>query len=197
MRAGRPRQFDPPVALGRATELFWSRGYEGTSLQGLLATTGLSRSSLYQTFGDKHRLFSRCLEYYREKTAAAMWQRLEEAPSGRAFVELMLRRAVDERDAEGGPRGCLVLNTATEFGHRDPDVTHQVQLALSAFRAVFEEAVRRGQADGSIRSARDPHRLAAYIVAGMGGLRTLVKADEDRNHVQDALDVLLLALDRD
>ncbi|WP_290632910.1 TetR/AcrR family transcriptional regulator [Aquisalimonas sp.] len=195
MPAGRPRQFDPPVALGRATDLFWSRGYEGTSLQGLLAVTGLSRSSLYQTFGDKHHLFSQCLEHYREKTVSGMWQRLEDAPTGRAFVELTMRRAIDDRHAAGGPRGCLVLNTATEFGHRDPDVTRQVQAALSAFRAVFEEAVRRGQADGSITPSQSPQQLAVYLVAGMGGLRTLVKGGEVEALVDGACEMLLTALD--
>lgn len=195
MPAGRPRQFDPPVALGRATDLFWSRGYEGTSLQGLLTATGLSRSSLYQTFGDKHHLFSQCLEHYREKTASAMWQRLEEAPTGRAFVEVTLRRAAEERRANGGPRGCLMLNTATEFGHRDPEVTSQVQAGLRAFREVFEEAVRRGQADGSVTASQSPEQLAAYLVAGMGGVRTLVKGGESESLIDGVCEILLAALD--
>ena len=197
MPAGRPRQFDPSVALNQAMELFWARGYEATSLQDLLGATGLSRSSLYQTFGGKHDLFAQCLETYRDMVVANMWQRLEQAPSGRAFIEDSLRRTLAEQTAPGGPRGCLVLNTANEFGHRDPLVTERVRAGVNSFRDVFAEAVRRGQADGSIRSPRDPRRLAAYIVAGMGGLRTLVKADENRDYVQDACDVLLLALDRD
>lgn len=197
MPAGRPRQFDPSAALTQAMELFWARGYEATSLHELLGATGLSRSSLYQTFGGKHDLFQRCLDRYREMVVDSMWQRLEQAPSGRAFIEDSLRRTLAEQTAPGGPRGCLVLNTANEFGHRDPLVTARVRAGVDSFRGVFAEAVRRGQADGSIRSGGDASRLAAYVVAGMGGLRTLVKADESQEHVQDALDVLLMALDRD
>ena len=197
MPAGRPRQFDPSAALTQAMELFWARGYEATSLHELLGATGLSRSSLYQTFGGKHDLFQRCLDRYREMVVDSMWQRLEQAPSGRAFIEDSLRRTLAEQTAPGGPRGCLVLNTANEFGHRDPLVTARVRAGVDSFRGVFAEAVRRGQADGSIRSGGDASRLAACVVAGMGGLRTLVKADESQEHVQDALDVLLMALDRD
>ena len=196
MPAGRPRQFDPSAALTQAMELFWARGYEATSLQELLGATGLSRSSLYQTFGGKHELFERCLDRYREIVVERMWRRLEEVPSGRAFIEESLRRTLAEQRAPDGPRGCLVLNTANEFGHRDPLITERVRAGIDGFRTVFAEAVRRGQADGSIRSTREPHRLAAYLVAGMGGLRTLVKADEGEQHVESALDVLLLALDR-
>ncbi|WP_290651996.1 TetR/AcrR family transcriptional regulator [Aquisalimonas sp.] len=195
MPAGRPRQFDPPTALNRAIDVFWSRGYEGASLQELLAATRLSRSSLYQTFGGKHQLFSRCLVCYRESVAAEMIRRLEEAPSGRAFIEQSMRRAVAEQQVPGGPRGCLVLNTANEFGHRDAEVSRHVRAGLSAFRDIFAEAIRRGQADGSVARIHDPDRLAAYLVAAMGGLRTLVKADDSSASINDALELLLAALD--
>lgn len=197
MPAGRPRQFDPSTAVNQAMELFWARGYEATSLQELLGATGLSRSSLYQTFGGKHDLFERCLERYRDIVVDGMRQRLEDAPSGRTFIEDSLRSTLTEQRSPSGPRGCLVLNTANEFAHRDPLITARVRAGVDSFRDVFAEAVRRGQADGSIRSGGDPQRLAAYIVAGMGGLRTLVKADERQECVQDALEVLLLPLDRD
>jgi AcrR family transcriptional regulator len=57
MNRGRPRIFDPDLVLENAMQLFWSKGYEATSLQDLLATTGLSKSSLYESFGNKQRLF--------------------------------------------------------------------------------------------------------------------------------------------
>jgi AcrR family transcriptional regulator len=63
---GRPREFDVDAALDRATELFWQRGYEGTSVQDLVDTLGINRASLYATFGDKAQLFDSVLERYQD-----------------------------------------------------------------------------------------------------------------------------------
>ncbi len=196
MPAGRPRQFDPSTALTQAMELFWARGYEATSLQELLGATGLSRSSLYQKFGGKHQLFERCLDRYREIIEEGMRQRLNAAPTGRTFIEQSLDRTIADLRTPDGPRGCLMLNTANEFGHRDPVISEQVRSGIDSFRCVFTEAVQRGQADGSIRNLSEPERLASYIVAGMGGLRTLVKGGESEERIQDARDLLMMALDR-
>jgi len=175
MPVGRPRAFDPEDAVQSALECFWSQGYQATSMTDLLRCTGLSKSSLYEFFGSKHSLFERCLERYRKDRVALLTQRLDASASGIDFIRQILESAAAE---SGDPRarGCLVMNTATEFAQKDAQVAHQVRGSITAFVAVFRKAIRRAQAEGDVPFEADPGVLAGLVVANMSGLRTLAKA---------------------
>ena len=112
---GRPMQFDPEQALQKAMLLFWARGYEATSTAQLMAAMGLSKSSLYQTFGSKDALFNLCLDRYGEMTAGYMRETLAQAESPKQFL-LDLVEAIAGYHGEDGPNGCLLVNSACELG---------------------------------------------------------------------------------
>jgi TetR/AcrR family transcriptional repressor of nem operon len=175
MSVGRPRTFNPDEALQDALECFWSQGYEATSMSDLLQCTGLSKSSLYESFGSKRSLFERCLERYREDRVALMTERLDASASGIDFIRQMLESAAAESGSPSA-RGCLVMNTATEFAQKDPQVARLVGESIAAFSAVFRKAIRRAQAEGEVSSAKDASVLARFVVTNMSGLRTLAKA---------------------
>ena len=195
MNAGRPRQFDPDRAVTAAMEQFWAQGYEATSMHSLLAATRLSRSSLYQAFGGKQALFERCLEHYVAERLRAMRRALESSVTGRDFIRDALQHTAEDARS-GRPRGCLVMNSAAEFGRGRGRLSAKVNASIEAFAALFAEAVRRGQADGSIRSTRDPALLGRYLVTVMAGLRTLVKGSAaDRAMVGQLTETALAVLD--
>lgn len=143
-------------------------------MQDLLNSTGLSKSSLYEAFGSKLGLFERCLERYREDRATLMSERLERARSGLGFIKGMLESVAAETHVP--PRGCLVMNTASEFSQKDPEVARLVEEGISAFTEVFRRAVTRAQAEGDIPRDKDPGMVASFLVTNMSGLRTLAKA---------------------
>lgn len=173
---------------------FWGQGYGGTSLQDLLEAMHLSKSSLYQAFGDKERLFRRCLERYTEQIAGGLRNLLAKAPNGLAFVAAFLRSVVDEARSRNGARGCLLMNTATEFSQREPVIATAVTKALDELRSVLVEAVRGGQSDGSIATGRDPMVLAGYLMTSMGGLKAQAKAGVDAKSLEAIVQVVLSAL---
>src|SRR6202023_2269994 len=115
----RPREFDVDIALDRAMEVFWSKGYEATSLDDLCEVTGLSRSSLYATFGSKRNLLLRSVDRYVEqrtpRIAAVLAQPL---PIRDAFAAL-LREFIDQIVAGPGRRGCFLGNCAAELPRGD------------------------------------------------------------------------------
>lgn len=82
----RPREFEEGEVLDRALHAFWSKGYEGTSVQDLVDETGLGRASLYGAFGDKEQLFKRVLAHYVERAGAEM-STLEDEPSALLALE--------------------------------------------------------------------------------------------------------------
>jgi len=179
MSIGRPLEYSSEQVLDTAMGLFWRKGYEATSLQDLVGAMGLSRSSFYQAFGSKRELFLSCLERYQESTALDLTTRLDDAATGRDFIEDTLLWAIEEVIEGVDPKGCLVVNTATEFAQRDEQVAARVSQGFDKYRAIFLAAARRGQEDGSVRNDKEATLLAHYLVTSMSGLRTMVKAGTD------------------
>ncbi|MFZ0790241.1 MAG: TetR/AcrR family transcriptional regulator [Chromatiaceae bacterium] len=189
---GRPLEFDPNTALEAAMHQFWSGGYEHTSMQDLLTAMNLSKSSLYQAFGSKRQLFRRCMGRYADQLAGQLRQGLAEAPSGWRFIEDFLHSVL--RDLAGTPRGCLVMNTASELGQSEPEIARDVSQSIGRFREVLQAAVERAQREGRIAPERDARILASYLVSSMSGLKTQAKAGADAETLKGIIAVILKAL---
>src|SRR3954453_9055908 len=71
-RRGRPRDYQPEVALGKALDLFRKDGFAATSLDDLSAATGMNRPSLYGAFGDKRERYIKAFAPYRTDARPAM-----------------------------------------------------------------------------------------------------------------------------
>jgi TetR/AcrR family transcriptional regulator, transcriptional repressor for nem operon len=189
---GRPLEFDPNTALEAAMHQFWSKGYEHTSMQDLLTVMNLSKSSLYQAFGSKRRLFRLCIGRYADQFASQLRQSLAEAPSGWRFIEDFLHSALS--DAGGAPRGCLVMNTASELGQSEAEIARDIAQSIGRFRDVLQAAVERAQREGGIAPERDARTLASYLVSSMSGLKTQAKAGADAQALKGIIAVVLGAL---
>lgn len=83
---GRPRQYDPERALANAAQVFWKHGYAATSLDDLVAATGMSRPSLYAAFGDKRDLYLKTLERYQQRSRAIGQEIIADDPPLRVFL---------------------------------------------------------------------------------------------------------------
>lgn len=195
MTIGRPLTYDPDKVLDAAMDQFWSHGYEATSLQDLLDAMDLSKSSFYQAFGGKKELFIRCVARYRGRIGERLEGMLSTAPSGLAFIERVLLASVNEsRQPLELRRGCLLMNTASEFARKDNDVAQQVATGFDGLRAILAEAVLRGQAEGVIAADLTPERAASFLVSSLGGLKVAVKGGADEHQVRDIVAVALRAL---
>lgn len=195
MAVGRPLNFDPDTALDQALGVFWRQGYEGTSLADLLEATSLSKSSVYQAFGSKQALFARCLERYSSNLLERLEADLATARSGRAFIEQLFTSVARTARTPAGEKGCLIGNSAHEFGQSEPNLSGRVSASLDRLTVVFGRAVRRGQAEGDISAQADAQALAAYLVGAMNGLRTMIKAGLGRRGAAAMVALILKALD--
>ncbi len=174
--------------------LFWSQGFEHTSMQELLDRMNLSKSSLYQAFGGKQQLFRQCVARYTDLFAARLRQGLAEAPSGRGFIEVFLYSVLEDVNGATAPRGCLVMNTACEFAQSEPDIARDVAQGIERFRGVLRAAVEQAQREGDIDPGRDAQTLASYLVSSMTGLKTQAKAGADAETLRGIVAVVLRAL---
>lgn len=194
MQTGRPLEYDPELALDAALGVFWQQGYEATSLTDLLGAMSLSKSSFYNAFGNKQQLFDACLERFRGRQVRRMRETLASAASPLGFVRAMLLANAAEAREPGPPRGCLVMNTATEFAGRDAAVAARVADAARDFAGMFRMAVEMAQERGEISREADPEVLGRYLLTTMAGLRTMVKAGLPADQLDEVIEVAMSAL---
>ncbi|HLZ81975.1 MAG TPA: TetR/AcrR family transcriptional regulator [Caulobacteraceae bacterium] len=160
---GRPREFDLDKALATAEELFWRKGYDGTSLSDLTNAMGIVAPSFYFAFRSKEGLFQRVLERYRSERMGYVEDALR-APTARAVAERLLYGIADALTDPSCPPGCLAINNSMPAaGTSDPvrlklaEVRHELQLAL---KSRFAQAIE----DGDLGKDADPDALARYIL---------------------------------
>lgn len=188
----RPKAFDVDAALDAAIGVFWDKGYDGTSLDDLVAAMGIGRQSLYDTFGDKQTLYRRAIDAYREHGRAFADGHLHSAVDPIAGIRSLLE-AVANRDDSTCQRGCLLLNAASEAG-RDSDIARQIRLNREALYSGFTAAIRRAQATGAIPADRDLETCAHALMVTFFGLVTAARAGLDRVGRQHAVEVAVRGL---
>jgi TetR/AcrR family transcriptional repressor of nem operon len=191
----RPKAFDEVSALEGAMGLFWEKGYEATSVRDLIGRIGISSSSLYATFGDKHDVYLEALAHYRVLELAEVRRALE----GTGGVRAALRRFFDELVgallADPERRGSFTLNAAVELGGRDPAVTGQLREHFDDIAALLADALADGQENGTVSDRASAPELARFVLHGLYSLASLVKVYPDPGHMRTIADLTLSILD--
>jgi len=193
---GRPLSFEKAVVLKTAMDVFWQKGYVGTSIQDLTEATGLSRASLYNAFCDKEHLFLAVIDHYIETESVKLIEALSGGErSGGEALRFYFECLIAFSCGKGKRLGCLLTNTATHLQHNGGDLETLLDRMFARLEGVLLAAIRRGRDDGSIAAAVDPENTAKFLIAFAQGLRVLSRAglrDEAflRNAVDGALAVL-------
>ena len=147
---GRPRSFDETGALENATQVFWSKGYDGVTIDDLVAGMGVGRPSLYAVFGDKRAIFLRVLRAYAERKGALAAKALFAPQSLRNSIAGFLRYNVESATEKGSARGCLLLCVAPLVN--DAEVQRFLQNATTGGAVLLERRFRDGISAGEIPS---------------------------------------------
>jgi AcrR family transcriptional regulator len=192
-RMGRPRSFDIDEALNRALQVFWRKGYEGTSLSDLTKAVGVNRPSLYAAFGDKKALFRKALDRYLTGPAGYTLEALKK-PTARAVVERLLQGAADLNTAPRNPGGCLMVQGALASG----DAGHSIRQELVACRAAGEAALRRrfqrAKSERDLPADTDPADLACYLATIIYGMAVQAAGGASRDKLQRVVEMALRTL---
>lgn len=191
----RPQEFDTGQALRSAMRVFWSKGYEAASLVDILTATGLSKSSLYATFGDKRSLFLAAFEVSRKERMTHLQRILDDACPARESIERFFREVVTHVAEPSERCGSMTINQAVELAPHDVDVQKLVAEDFRAVEDALVRAIERGRADGSIASREGSRQLGRFLVVGLGGLEVMARANSERVRLDDAVSVMMAALD--
>ncbi|MBL7253165.1 TetR/AcrR family transcriptional regulator [Paractinoplanes lichenicola] len=190
----RTREFDTEATVSRAMTLFWSRGYEATSMRDLTQHLGLGPGSIYAAFGDKDGLYRAALEHYRATLAADALRDLRAGGDARSAIRsMMLERARIATD-EGG-RGCLAVNAACERLPHDTATRDVVRDMQAASREALADVLRAARERGELAARHDPDALAGFLVTFLNGLLVAAKVTPDVPALEPLVDVALTTLD--
>lgn len=184
---GRPRAYDPQLALQQAMDRFWSSGYSSTSLDEISAATGMNKPSLYAAFGDKHALYLRALDRYWQLTLVAIREAL--ADDGQALDEALMRVYDGQLSIyfsdDGIPRGCFAVGTATAEAVEDAEIRNALSEGLRALDADLAARFRRARETGELKHDADPAALAALASAVLHTIAIRARAGVPRAELQE------------
>jgi TetR/AcrR family transcriptional repressor of nem operon len=190
----RPKGFDQDAVLDRAVELFWARGYAGTSITDLENHLHVGRQSLYDTFGDKRALFLKALERYARWNADQLVGILKAPDSGLDAVRAYFQTTVEFLTPPGQRKACLVANSILEIGQSDADVSARCLRNQAMVTDGFRHALKRAVERGELAPGFDAEAGATMLMAQVYGLALLAKGGAARQELLTAVDVLLSRL---
>ena len=185
----RPKAFDRDVALDAAIAVFREHGFEGTSAEGLVGAMGIGRQSLYDTFGDKWRLYCAAVERYCQAETQGHREALKTGPLAIDGVRAMLARVVAEAD-----QACLGVGSICEFGRTREELTRVHDTAWRTMAPALLDRIRAAQAEGSLSAGLSPETAADFLRAHITGLRIAARGGADRDRLASMSALALRAL---
>jgi len=174
--------------------LFWRKGYAGTSVEDLIKTLRLSRSSLYDTFGDKRTLFLEALKLYSEKVLNATARTLNESPSPIVGIQKVFDDLIAGAGSETGALGCFMVNSIAELVPYDPDVTKLAEEFADGLQQLLKTALTEASVQKIVTKKQTPEQFAAYVYNTIQGMRVLIKAGATREQLQTIGNITLKSL---
>lgn len=168
----RPREFDTNAAIDAAMHVFWEQGIHRTSIDDLLSATGLSRSSIYNTFGSKDALFEAVVQRYVERQVSGLQQLLVK-PSFRTVIEHLFLGAVN---GNNDGRGCLLVNCAAGLMQMDAREQNLLRAGFERMVSLLAQRIAHGQSHGELQPELDPVIAATLVCTTLSGLRIFRKA---------------------
>jgi AcrR family transcriptional regulator len=184
-RRGRPRAYEPDVALGKALDQFREDGFAATSLDDLSAATGMNRPSLYGAFGDKRELYIKSYQRYRDDARAAMRDVFRQEMPIRKRLERIYAIALDiYLSGESGPRGCFTVMTAASEAVTDPEIRAMVLDGFSELDKAFASCFRLAKERGELPESVDSRVLAQLASATIHTLAIRSRARVPRKELE-------------
>lgn len=190
----RTKEFDPDVALQRAMELFWQRGYEATSMANLVEHMGIGRESIYATFGSKRELYAKAYEHYLA-TGVDFVEELSQPGPALPAIRALVERYAEEAAHDTTHRGCLVVNTAVELAPHDQALARRVESNWDFIETTLTTALTRARAQGELTPDKNPRSLARFLLTTLQGIRVIGKSSNNPARLRDTATQALSVLD--
>jgi TetR/AcrR family transcriptional repressor of nem operon len=189
----RPKEFDRDTALDCAIAVFCEHGYEGTSTDALLGKMGISRQSLYDTFGDKRRLYLEALNRYVGDRVARQIAALNAPASPLKGIEAMLLEMASKAAIAGAP-GCMGIGATCEFGQSDAEVSGMVGASGKRLLSALERRLAEAKTKGETGKDVDPRAAAHFVLTAITGMKVAARGGATADTLRDIARMALRGL---
>ncbi len=184
----RIEEFDKEQVLKQAMNVFWEKGYNGTSMQDLVDTTGLNRSSIYNSFGSKLELYQNTLSHYQKETGGMFRKALLKANNPLEAIRLIFEGFLPEILVDNHGKGCFSMNCKAEMGNQDKDIKKWLLDTQEHTLSIFQGLIRDGQDQGVINKNQDCKSYAYFIFNIFQGFRMTGILVKDKMVLQQIID---------
>lgn len=191
----RPREFDKHEVLEKAVCVFSGKGYNGTSMQDLVDGLGISRSSMYETFSNKHALYLEALEFYQRSADQQVCDIIKDCLGAKEAIHKLLEMTVNKLLDNEEHNGCFLVNAEIEVAAHDAGVKEIICQSGIHIENAFMHIIVKGQEDGELSSRHDAKALSRFISNIVKGLQVSTKSVTDRTFFSDVIQTTLSLLD--
>ncbi len=185
--------FDREETIKKVTNVYWEKGYNGTSMQDLVNVTGLNRSSIYNSYGGKFQLFKEALCHYQRLQNGILQSLQDVSRSPKDAIKLLFDGVWSEMSSESA-KGCFLSNCATELSNTEPQIREFLAENQKSVVNTFEKLIIKAQEVGEIDQSKDANILAQYLFSSLQGLRITAMVDTDKKHIKGIADQVLSTL---
>jgi TetR/AcrR family transcriptional repressor of nem operon len=190
----RAKEFDETEVLDQALELFRARGFKHTSFEDLTRELGVSRQSLYDTYGDKNALFHAALGRYLSRGLEFIGRKLDDPAPVREVLTGLFEDLIANNCGKSSP-GCLMVNSMVEQAPHDPEMRALAQAHARGVEGLFASRISAAQRKGEIGGSKDPIALARFLYHTMLGLSVASRALGERDSLLVSARLALQVLD--
>ena len=190
----RTRTFDPATALKTAVDLFAAKGYSETSMEDIVAATGVSRYGLYGTFGNKRELFEQALDAYANGMGKPAFLRLLEPDASLDHIRAVFRERMEAMCCNDHNRSCLFVHTAMELAPQDAELKEVLHKFMRRISKLFAVGLESAKALGEVREDVDAKAAGNLLTSTMFGLVVLERSGFDREALDGIVDSTLASL---
>ncbi len=195
VKKGRPRSFDRAAALQAAVQVFWLRGYEGSSVSDLTQAMGINAPSLYAAFGCKEALFEEALAFYEASEGAAPQRLLQEAATAKQGFAALLRFYASYYVNTDHPPGCMAVLSAIVGAPENKSVRALMTRSRRTAMQTFADRIRRGQAEGDVPKSADAMAMAMFYTTLAQGMSIQARDGATRKQLQATVEAAIAAWD--
>ena len=182
-------KFDRVDIVDKATNLYWEKGYHGTSMRDLQATVDLRPGSIYATFGSKDNLFKEAINHYADNTAKLLQNCLNETSSPLAGLKLFIRKITIENRDHAPSDMCMIVKSISELTESDnKELLDEAKALLNGVEVRFAEVIAKAIEIGEISSSKNEQDLARYMQVQIIGLRTYSRVNEEQAIIEQFID---------
>lgn len=192
----RTPKYDRDQVLERALRLFWSRGYQGTSLKDLEDALDMRPGSIYAAFGSKEKLFDESLQRYSARSRDAFEETLAASPSVIAGLANHVRNIGRAETASAPARACMLVKTVLETPDDDPVLRQRAEALMRDVEAGFARVFERAKEEGELPPESDPQRLASWLQIQIFGLRAYAQRSDASERLGDLVDDIAASVER-